>query len=277
MPGPEDVDLAVQSAQRVFESQEWQRTPPAVRELRLLRLAELIEQHAEELAQLETIEQGKLLMIARHVEVAGTVAYARYMAGWATKIEGTTNEVSIGVPIGARYFAYTRREPVGVVAAIVPWNFPLMMAIWKVAPALACGCTVVLKPAEQTPLSAIRLGELALEAGFPPGALNIVTGYGETAGAALVRHPGVNKIGFTGSTEVGRQIGRAALDNMTRFTLELGGKSPQIVLDDFEPEQINAGPAGLIDGCFHNQGQVCAAGTRGCMCRSASSTRSSHA
>ena len=181
------------------------------------------------------------------------------MAGWATKIAGSTLDVSSNPPKERRYFAYTRREPVGVVAGIIPWNFPLQMACWKLAPALACGCTVVLKPAEQAPLSALRLAELAHEAGFPAGTINVVTGYGETAGAALCAHPGIDKIAFTGSTEVGKIIGRQAMDNLTRVSLELGGKSPVIVLPDAD---LDAVPTGIAQGIFYNQGQVCAAGSR---------------
>jgi len=218
-----DVDAAVAAAQRAFEAASWAKMRPAVREKLLFVLAELIESHAEELAALETLETGKLLGVARAVDVNGGAEYVRYMAGWATKIEGSTLDTSIGVPAGVEYFAYTRREAVGVVAAIVPWNFPLAIALWKVAAALACGCTVVLKPSEETPLTALRLGQLVQQAGLPPGVLNVVTGTGAKAGAALVAHPGINKITFTGSTAVGRAIGHQAVDRMTRFTLELGG------------------------------------------------------
>jgi phenylacetaldehyde dehydrogenase len=254
-----DVDAAVKAARRAFESAEWSRMRPADRELKLLRLADLMEKHAEELAQLETINQGKLLGLARGIEVSDSIQFARYMAGWATKIEGSTLDVSITAPPGARYHAYTKREPVGVVGAIIPWNFSLMSAIWKIAPALACGCTIVLKPAEWTPLTALRLAELALEAGIPPGVVNIVTGDGETAGAALASHRGIDKMTFTGSTEVGKRVGHAAVENMTRFTLELGGKSPQILLEDVDPAQVGMG---LTVGGMFNQGQCCAAGTR---------------
>jgi phenylacetaldehyde dehydrogenase len=254
-----DVDVAVQAARRAFESNDWSRMRPADRELKLLRLADLMEKHAEELAQLETINQGKLLGLARGVEVNDSIQFTRYMAGWATKIEGSTLDISIPIPPGARYHAYTKREPVGVVGAIIPWNFSLMSAIWKIAPALTCGCTIVLKPAEWTPLTALRLGELALEAGFPPGVVNIVTGDGTTAGAALSQHRGIDKMTFTGSTEVGKLVGHAAVENMTRFTLELGGKSPQILLEDVDPAQVGMG---ITIGGMFNQGQCCAAGTR---------------
>jgi phenylacetaldehyde dehydrogenase len=191
--------------------------------------------------------------------MAMAVDFIRYMAGWATKIEGTTNDVSIPFIPQAKYFAFTRKEPVGVVGAIIPWNFPLLMAAWKIGPALAAGCTVVLKPAEETPLTALRLGELTIEAGIPPGVVNIVTGLGPTAGAALAAHAGIDKIAFTGSTEVGKHVQRAAVDNMTRVSLELGGKSPVIVLEDADPAQAAAGAANAI---FFNQGQVCTAGSR---------------
>jgi phenylacetaldehyde dehydrogenase len=197
--------------------------------------------------------------MASVVDVPGARNYLRYMAGWATKIEGSTIDVSIRAPKGGRVEAYTRREPVGVVAQIIPWNFPLVMAAWKLAPALAAGCTCILKPAEQTPLSALRLGELIIEAGFPAGVVNILTGYGETTGAALVTHPGVDKIAFTGSTLVGKLINKAATDSLKRVSLELGGKSPVIVLPDADVDTVIGGAAGAI---FFNAGQVCAAGSR---------------
>jgi phenylacetaldehyde dehydrogenase len=197
--------------------------------------------------------------MASVVDVPGARNHFRYMAGWATKIEGSTIDVSIGARDGGRIHAYTRREPVGVVAQIIPWNFPLVMAAWKLGPALAAGCTCVLKPAEQTPLSALRLGELIIEAGFPPGVVNILTGYGETAGAALVAHPGVDKVAFTGSTLVGKTINKTATDTLKRVSLELGGKSPVIVLPDADVDTVVGGAAGAI---FFNAGQVCAAGSR---------------
>nr|WP_322048925.1 aldehyde dehydrogenase family protein [Paraburkholderia sp. J67] len=254
-----DVDAAVQAARRAFAADTWRRLPPAERERLLLKLADLVERNGDELAALETLNQGKLLGFSKMLEVGGSVQWLRYMAGWATKIEGSTVDLSLAFPPGVRYNASTRRVPAGVVAAIVPWNFPLLMAVWKIAPALACGCTVVLKPAEETPLTAIRLAELAHEAGFPPGVLNVVTGQGETAGAALVRHPDVNKVTFTGSTEVGRIIGRQCADDLKRVSLELGGKSPVIVLDDCDPQRAIEGAAGAI---FFNHGQVCTAGSR---------------
>lgn len=256
--GPADVDVAVQAARRALEG-EWSRLRPVERERVLLRLADLIERHGEELAQIETLNNGKPIGLSRAVEVGASVDFLRYMAGWATKIEGSTLDVSIGVPPGTRFHAYTRREPVGVVGAIVPWNFPLLMAVWKIGPALATGCTVVLKPADETPLTALRLGELCLEAGIPPGVVNIVTGVGAVAGAALAAHPGVDKIAFTGSTPVGRQVGAAAVARMARFTLELGGKSPMILFPDMDPAQT--GFAAHL-GVFFNQGQVCTCGSR---------------
>lgn len=255
----DDVDRAVTAARRAFEDGPWPRMRPADRERLLFRLSQLIEEHGETLAALETLQNGKLLGLARAIDVGAGAEFVRYMAGWATKIEGATLDLSIPAPPGGRYFGYTRREPVGVVAAIVPWNFPLAIALWKIAPALAMGCTVVLKPAEETPLTALHLARLAMEAGFPPGVLNVVTGRGVTVGAALARHRDINKIGFTGSTAVGKRIAHAAADNMVRCGLELGGKSPMIVLDDADPKAAAEGAAMAI---FFNQGQVCTAGSR---------------
>nr|WP_233208352.1 aldehyde dehydrogenase family protein [Pollutimonas subterranea] len=257
--GPKQVDDAVQAARRAFDHPDWRDMSPAGREKLLLNLAELMEVHADELARLETLNNGKLLALSHGLEVGAGTQWLRYMAGWATKISGETLNVSIPFPPGVHYHAYTRPEPVGVVAAIIPWNFPLLMAIWKIAPAVATGCTVVLKPAEETPLTAIRLAELALEAGFPPGVVNVVTGRGEVTGAALVAHPDIDKIAFTGSTEVGKLIGRQAMDDMKRVSLELGGKSPVIVLDDCDVDLAIQGAANAI---FFNQGQVCTAGSR---------------
>ena len=254
-----EVDAAVAAARRAFSEGPWPKMRPADREAILMRLSQLIEKHGEELAQIETLNQGKSINISRMIEVGGGSEFVRYMAGWATKIEGSTIDLSIGFPPGTSYRAMTLREPVGVVGAIVPWNFPTIMFVWKVAPALATGCTVVLKPAEETPLSALRLVELCAEAGVPPGVVNVVTGVGEKAGAALCSHPGIDKVAFTGSTEVGKKIGHAAIDNMTRFSLELGGKSPVIMLDDVGMEMAIGGAAGAI---FFNQGQVCTAGSR---------------
>jgi phenylacetaldehyde dehydrogenase len=253
-----DIDRAVKSARKAFEDSAWSRMRPVERERLMLKLADLIEANAEELAQLESLDNGKLVFFARIVDVQGTVDFFRYMAGWATKVEGKTLDVSIGMP-GEEYQAFTIRQPVGVVGQIVPWNFPLAMATWKLAPALAVGCTCVLKPAEQTSLTALRLGELILEAGYPPGVVNIVTGFGETAGAALTQHPDVDKIAFTGSTSVGKLIGKTAMDTLKRFSLELGGKSPVIVAGDADAAIAAAGAANAI---FFNSGQVCTAGSR---------------
>ena len=254
-----DVDRAVGAARTAFEEGPWPATSPAQRERLLLALADKVEANAQQLAEIESLDNGKSVMLARHVDMAMAVDFLRYMAGWATKIEGTTHDVSVPFMPQAKFFAWTRKEPVGVVGAIIPWNFPLLMAAWKVGPALAAGCTVVLKPAEETPLTALRFGELVLEAGIPPGVVNVVTGLGEKAGAALVSHPGVDKIAFTGSTAVGKLVQREAVENMTRVSLELGGKSPVIVLDDYDPAQAAAGAAQAI---FFNQGQVCTAGSR---------------
>jgi len=253
-----DVDAAVASARTAFEG-VWQAMRPADRERCLLRFADVLDAHSEELAQLETLNQGKSIHLSRAIEVGASVEYVRYMAGWATKIEGTTQDLSIPVPAGARNLGMTLREPVGVVAAIVPWNFPLMIALWKIAPALACGCTIVLKPSEDTPLTALRLAELATEAGIPDGVINVITGHGTQAGAYLSRHTGIDKVTFTGSTAVGKQIGHYAIDNLTGFTLELGGKNPMIVMDDIDVEMM---VPGMMAGCFFNQGQVCAAASR---------------
>jgi phenylacetaldehyde dehydrogenase len=254
-----DVDRAVAAARSAFESGPWPEMSPAAREALLWRLADLIDQHATELAELESLDNGKTRFMASIIDVPGSRDYFRYMAGWATKIEGTTMQTSIGGIPGAKFHTYVAREPVGVVAQIVPWNFPLAMAAWKLAPALATGCTCILKPAEQTPLSALRLGELIQKAGFPPGVVNILTGFGETAGAALVAHPGVDKIAFTGSTEVGKIINRGATDTLKRVSLELGGKSPVIVLPDAD---VNAVVGGAAMAIFFNSGQVCTAGSR---------------
>jgi phenylacetaldehyde dehydrogenase len=256
--GTADVDRAVRAARAAFEG-PWAAASPAQRERLLLALADKVEANAQQLAEIESLDNGKSVMLARHVDMAMAVDFLRYMAGWATKIEGSTHDVSVPFIPQAKFFAWTRKEPVGVVGAIIPWNFPLLMAAWKIGPALAAGCTVVLKPAEETPLTALRLGELILEAGIPAGVVNIVTGLGETAGAALTAHRGIDKIAFTGSTTVGKLVQRAAVDNMTRVSLELGGKSPVIVLDDADPAQAAAGAAQAI---FFNQGQVCTAGSR---------------
>jgi acyl-CoA reductase-like NAD-dependent aldehyde dehydrogenase len=219
----------------------------------MLALAQAIEERAEELAQIESLDNGKPVGLAQYVDVAGTVAHLRYFAGWPTKIEGSVLPVS-----APNMHCYTRREPVGVCAQIIPWNFPLLMAAWKLGPALAAGCTVLLKPAEQTPLSALRVGELALEVGFPPGVVNVLTGDGAT-GAALVDHPGIDKIAFTGSTAVGREIGAKAGHALKRVTLELGGKSPNVILPDAD---IDAAVKGSYQAIYFNSGQACNAGSR---------------
>ncbi len=254
-----DVDRAVSAARTAFEGKEWRAFRPVDRERLLLRLADEVEAHTDVLAELESLDNGKTVMMAKRVDVRSAIDFLRYIAGWATKLEGSTVDVSFPRPKQGEYFAFTRREPVGVVGAIIPWNFPLLMAVWKLGPALAAGCTAVLKPAEETPLTALFLGRLLREAGLPNGVVNIVTGEGETAGAALAGHPGIDKIAFTGSTEVGKLVGKAAMDNMTRVSLELGGKSPVIVLDDADPKIAVGGAANAI---FFNHGQVCTAGSR---------------
>lgn len=256
---PPEVDAAVVSAEKAFRDGRWSGLRPADRERMLLRFADLVEQNGEDLAQLETWNQGKSIAIARAVDVGASVEYMRYVAGLATKVTGLTLDLSIPILPGGRYHAYTRAEPVGVVAAIAPWNFPMMIALWKVMPALAAGCTVVLKPSEFTPLSALRLAELAIEAGVPEGAFNVVVGRGPTTGAALTAHPAIAKVSFTGSTAAGKQVGHAAVDRMARFSLELGGKNPALVLADAEPETI---APGLLAAAFLNSGQVCAALSR---------------
>jgi aldehyde dehydrogenase (NAD+) len=250
--GTEDVDRAVKAARAAFEG-EWAKLAPAQRGLAMLKLADLVEAHADELAELESLDNGKPVGLAKMVDVRLTVEHFRYYAGWPTKITGDTLPVS-----WPNALCYTQKEPVGVCGQIIPWNFPLLMAAWKVAPALAAGCTTVLKPAEQTPLSALRLGELALEAGLPAGVLNVLTGDGET-GAAIVDHPGVDKIAFTGSTAVGREIGAKAGRSLKRVTLELGGKSPNVILPDAD---LEAAIKGSFQGIYYNTGQACNAGSR---------------
>src|SRR5579871_4062783 len=251
----DDIDLAVAAARRAFESGPWAKMKPAERSRLVWRLGDLLERYADEFAELEALDNGKPVTNARRGDIAGSIDMFHYMAGWATRLNGETIQVSSP----GNWHAYTLREPVGVVGQIIPWNFPLMMAAWKLAPALAAGCTIVLKPAEQTPLTALRFGELIQEAGIPPGVVNIVTGYGETAGAALAEHPDVDKVAFTGSTEVGKLIVRAAAGNLKRVSLELGGKSPAIVFPDADIEGAIAGTASAI---FYNQGQCCTAGSR---------------
>lgn len=253
--GEEDVNRAVLAARRAFDDGAWVRMAPAARTRLMSKLADLIEEHNDELAEIESLDNGKPFSIARVNDVPKTAAMFRYMAGWASRMTGATLPLSAGPD----FHAYTMREPIGVVAQIIPWNLPLLMAAWKLAPALACGCTVVLKPAEQTPLTALRLAELIDEAGFPPGVVNIVTGFGEEAGAALAKHELVDKIAFTGSTEVGKLIVKAAAGNLKKVTLELGGKSPAIVFPDALIDKAIPGTASAI---FANQGQNCCAGSR---------------
>jgi acyl-CoA reductase-like NAD-dependent aldehyde dehydrogenase len=248
--GPDEVDAAVDAASAAQVG--WAASDPMERTRVLLRLAALIEEHADELARLESRDVGKPLSEAATRDLPFTVQTWLYYAGWPTKILGTTNPAKPGI------FTYTLREPLGVVGAITPWNFPMTIASWKLAPALACGNAVIHKPAEEAPLTAIRLAELALEAGVPEGLWSVVTGDGST-GAALASHPGVDKISFTGSTEVGQEIQRAAAGNLKRLTLELGGKSANIVLDDAD---IEAATAGAMNSTFRNQGEVCTAGAR---------------
>jgi phenylacetaldehyde dehydrogenase len=250
-----DIDVAVKAARKAFESPPWSNMTPAQRARLLLKLADLIEANADEIALLETLDNGMPFRMAKFGGVFGAAESLRYHAGWATKIHGST----INLSFPGEWHAYTLREPVGVVGQIVPWNFPFVMGVAKIAPALAVGCTVVLKPAEQTSLSTLRLGELIAEAGFPEGVVNIVTGFGETAGRALVAHRDVDKIAFTGSTSVGKEILKGCAGNLKRVTLELGGKSPVIVFPDAALE-----PATEIAarGIFMNSGQVCAAGSR---------------
>ena len=253
----EDVDRAVHAAKRAFDADDWRRITPAARARTIWGIADLIDANADELAELEMLDTGKTFATARHGEVPFAAECFRYHAGWCTKLEGATKQIST-VP-GEDFHAYTRREAIGVAALIVPSNGPLVQSCWKLAPALAAGCTVVLKTDEHTPLSALRLGELIQDAGMPPGVVNILTGTGDVTGAALVRHPLVAKVSFTGSTAVGREIARAAADNLKKVTLELGGKSPVVVLADADLEQAIPGAA---RGIFSNAGQICVAGSR---------------
>lgn len=253
----EDVDRAVAAARTAFDDGRWAGLSPYQRERLISRLADLLEANLDELAELESIDNGKPRSASAGYDLPRSIATLRYMAGWATKLSGEHIEPAT-VPTGTLH-AYVRREPIGVAAQIVPWNFPLMMAVQKIAPALAAGCTLVLKPAEQTSLTVLRLADLIAEAGIPAGVVNIVTGMGETAGDRLVRHPDVDKVAFTGSTEVGKLINRAATDTLKRVTLELGGKSPVIVLPDVD---IGRAAAGAARSIFANAGQVCIAGSR---------------
>src|SRR5712692_5690081 len=256
----EDIEQAVRAARQAFDHGPWRRMTASERGRVIWKLADLLEANTEEFAYLESLDNGKPLGIARAADVPLAVDLFRYMAGWTTKIEGNTIPISVPYTPGAKYLAYTLREPVGVAGQIIPWNFPLLMAAWKLGPALACGCTVVLKPAEQTPLTALRVGELMLEAGFPEGVVNLLPGYGPTAGAAIARHMDVDKVAFTGSTEVGHLIMKnAAETNLKRVTLELGGKSPNIVFADADMDEAIEGAHFAL---FFNQGQCCCAGSR---------------
>src|SRR5450432_3172783 len=254
----EDIEQAVRAARNAFDNGPWRKITAAERSRLMWKLSDLLEQHTEELGYLESLDNGKPLAVAKAADVPLAVDLFRYFAGWTTKLEGHTIPLSVPYTPGTRYLAYTLREPVGVVGQIIPWNFPLLMAAWKLGPALACGCCVILKPAEQTPLSALRLGELIVEAGFPPGVVNIVPGYGE-AGAALAAHPEVDKVAFTGSTEVGRLVLQAASGNLKKVSLELGGKSPNVVFKDADLSTAIDGAASAI---FFNHGQCCCAGSR---------------
>jgi len=253
----EDVDRAVAAARAAFDKGPWRKLAPSERARLMWKLADLLEKCLEEFAQLESLDNGKPVIMARLADIPISIDQLRYYAGWATKIEGNT--IPLSMQGAGKFLAYTLREPIGVVGQIIPWNFPMVMATLKLGPALAAGCTVVLKPAEQTPLTALLLGELIQEAGFPEGVVNIVTGYGETAGAAIAAHPNVDKVAFTGSTEVGKLIVHAAAGNLKKVSLELGGKSPNIVFQDAEIDSAIPGAANAI---FFNQGEVCCAGSR---------------
>jgi len=247
-----DVDIAVKAARSALENGPWARMDAADRGKLMFKLADLIEENAEELATLESLNCGKTITDSRG-DIAGTVNTIRYYAGWADKIEGRT------VPVRGNFLSYTLRQPVGVVGQIIPWNFPLLMLAWKWGPALACGNTIVMKPAEQTPLSALRVGELAIEAGFPAGVINLINGFGETAGDAIVTHPGIDKVAFTGHMDTAKIIQKRAADTLKRTTFELGGKSPNVVFADCDMEQA-------VEGAFHaiyfHCGQCCTAGSR---------------
>jgi len=257
--GAEDIDRAVRAARRAFEDGPWGRMTPSERGRIIWRIGDLILQHADELAQLEALDNGKPFAVAQAADVPLAADMFHYMAGWATKIEGNTINISVPYMPGASFHSYTLREPLGVIGQIIPWNFPLLMAAWKLGPALAAGNCVVLKPAEQTPLTALRLAGLIAEAGLPDGVVNVVPGFGETAGAALAAHNDVDKVAFTGSTEVGKLIVAASgASNLKKLTLELGGKSPNIVFDDAGPAAIE----GAANAIFFNHGQCCVAGSR---------------
>ena len=249
----EDIDAAVDAAREAFDNGPWRQMDARDRGALLYKLADLIEAEAEEFAALETLDNGKPISDARAADVPLVIDTLRYYAGWADKIQGRT------IPIRGDYFCYTRREPVGVVGQIIPWNFPALMVAWKWGPALAAGCTIIMKPAEQTPLTCLRMARLAQKAGFPDGVINVVPGFGETAGAALVRHPGVDKIAFTGELSTAKIIQKSAADTMKRLTFELGGKSPNVIFADSD---LEAAVAGAHFGLYFNQGQCCCAGSR---------------
>ncbi|MEG7378019.1 aldehyde dehydrogenase DhaS [Bacillus subtilis] len=248
-----DVDKAVKAARKAFDQGEWRTMSPASRSRLMYKLADLMEEHKTELAQLETLDNGKPINETTNGDIPLAIEHMRYYAGWCTKITGQT------IPVSGAYFNYTRHEPVGVVGQIIPWNFPLLMAMWKMGAALATGCTIVLKPAEQTPLSALYLAELIDQAGFPDGVINIIPGFGEDAGETLTNHEAVDKIAFTGSTEIGKKIMATAAKSIKRVTLELGGKSPNILLPD---ANLKKAIPGALNGVMFNQGQVCCAGSR---------------
>ena len=254
----EDINRAVRAARRAFEDGPWGRLTPSERGRIIWRIGDLILEHADELAQLESLDNGKPYAVARAADVPLAADLFHYMAGWATKIEGNTIDISVPYMPGANFHSYTLREPVGVVGQIIPWNFPLLMAAWKLGPALTTGNCVVLQPAEQTPLTALLLAGLIAQAGVPDGVVNVVTGFGETAGAALAAHNDVDKVAFTGSTEVGKLIVQAAAGNLKKVTLELGGKSPNIVFDDADAAAVE----GAANAIFFNHGQCCVAGSR---------------
>src|SRR5579885_2182297 len=248
-----DVDEAVKAARKAFEEGAWPKMSPHQRARLMFKIADTIDQHADELAELETLDNGKPLTFSRNFDIPAVAETFRYYAGWVTKIYGETN------PSDPSFFNYTLREPVGVCGQIIPWNFPLLMAAWKLGPALACGNTCILKPAEQTPLTALRLGELLMEAGLPPGVVNIITGFGPGAGSAIAEHPDIDKVAFTGSTEVGKIILKASAGNLKKVSLELGGKAPNIIFPDAD---MQSAVFGSMLGIFMNQGQVCCAGSR---------------
>ena len=254
-----DAEAAVQHAREAFERGPWPKMNPAERAKLLWKLSDLIEKNIDELAQLETLNNGKPIRESRHADLPVVIDTFRYYAGWATKVMGETFPATTPFAPQAKFFTYTVREPIGVVGAIIPWNFPLQMAANKLAPALACGNVVILKPAEQTPLTALRLAELMEEAGFPPAVVQVLPGFGPSAGKALVDHPGVDKVTFTGSTEVGREIVRASAGNLKRVSLELGGKSPHVIFADAD---LKAAAKNAYMGIFYNQGQCCSAGSR---------------